>query len=295
MQFCISFINEIMNFLSIAAHLRDWHENCNITMLSSKSTGSKLLGVIRLLKEKVAVVTGAARGLGRAIALALAQRGAQVAVVDLDLAGAQQVVGEIQELAGQAVAVQADVTDQDQVEGIFVTCVQTFGRVDFLINNAGIVLKTSVLDTTLAQWDQIMKVNTRSVFLCCKAVLPFMIAQHSGKIVNIASVAGKRGGGIMGNSSYAASKGAVIAFTKGIAREGAPYGINVNAITPGFSETEMTQSIDPEKREAILKAVPFGRPAKPADIANAVCFLVSEEASFITGEIMDVDGGLMMD
>jgi 3-oxoacyl-[acyl-carrier protein] reductase len=248
-----------------------------------------------MLKEKVAIVTGAARGLGKAIALGLARRGASVVVVDIDLENAKEVASEIQENGSQAVAVKADVTDQDQVDHIFTTAVNTFGRVDILVNNAAIILTAPLLETTLDQWDRIMAVNARSVFLCSKAALKLMMAQRSGKIINIASVAGKRGGGLLGNSSYAASKGAVIAFTKGVAREGAPYAINVNAITPGYSDIGMTKDLEPEKRQALLAGIPLGRTSKPEDIANAVCFLASDEASFITGEIMDVDGGLMMD
>jgi 3-oxoacyl-[acyl-carrier protein] reductase len=248
-----------------------------------------------LLQGKTAIVTGAGRGIGRAVALALAQCGAHVVVVDINPENAHRVAEEICAGGGSAVAVLADVTDRLQVDGIVATATQVFGRVDILVNNAGIVLKSSLLETSLDEWERLMAVNVRSVFLCCKAVFPAMMAQRSGKIVNIASVAGKRGGGIMGNSSYAASKGAVIAFTKGIAREGAPHGINVNAVTPGFTDTEMTRGLDREKTEAIMKSVPLGRAAQPEDIAKAVCFLVSDNAAFITGEIMDVDGGLMMD
>jgi NAD(P)-dependent dehydrogenase (short-subunit alcohol dehydrogenase family) len=248
-----------------------------------------------MFKEKVAVVTGAARGLGKAIALAFARCGASIVVVDIDLEHAREVAEEIQKKGSPAVAVKADVTDEHQVNAIFAAAVDTYGHVDILVNNAGIIPRASLLETSVEVWDRTMAVNTRSVFLCAKAVLPLMMAQRSGKIINIASVAGKRGGGIVGNSTYAASKGAMIALTKGIAREGAPYGINVNAVAPGFSDTDVWDNLEPERKQAVLACVPLGRQATPGDVANAVCFLASEEASFITGEIMDVDGGLMMD
>jgi len=248
-----------------------------------------------LYQNKVAIVTGAGRGLGKAIAIALARRGTHVVVADINWDNAQKVADEIRDSGSQAVAVKTDVTDQGQVENMVAICLKTFGRIDILVNNAGITAPTPLVEITLEEWERMMAVNLRSVFLCSKAVFPTMTSQRSGKIINIASVAGKRGGGILGTSCYAASKGGVIAFTKAIAREGAPYGINVNAIAPGLSDTDMTKDISPEKREALLNMVPLRRAGKPEDVAAAACFLASDEADFITGEIMDVDGGLMMD
>jgi len=248
-----------------------------------------------VLKDKIAIVTGAGQGIGRAIALSLAEHGAHVAVIDINSEAAQRVAAEIQGLGQRAAALTADVADEQQVRAMVDAAVSFFGRIDILVNNAGIVQTGPLTEISAAAWDKVMAVNLKGVFLCCKAVFPIMMAQRSGKIINIASVAGKRGGGLLGNSCYAASKGGVIAFTKALAREGGPYNINVNAVTPALTDTEMTSGLTMEQREAIIKMMPLGRAGRPQDIANAVCFLASDYAAFITGEIMDVDGGLMLD
>jgi NAD(P)-dependent dehydrogenase (short-subunit alcohol dehydrogenase family) len=248
-----------------------------------------------MLKQKVAIVTGAGRGIGKAIALALANHGANIVVCDLNLENAHKVVEEIKAIGTQAMAMQADVTNEDQVNAMVSSCIETFGKVDILVNNAGIIYTLPLGETSAEDWDRVITVNLKSVFLCCKAVFPVMIHQASGKIINIASVAGKRGGGLLGSSSYSAAKGGVIAFTKTIAREGGPYGINVNAITPALTDTDMTAQMDEKIRQSIIKNIPLGRAGRPIDIAKAVVFLASEYADFITGEIMDVDGGFMMD
>jgi NAD(P)-dependent dehydrogenase (short-subunit alcohol dehydrogenase family) len=248
-----------------------------------------------LVENKIAIVTGSGRGIGRAIALELAKQGADVAVSDINAESACAVAREIEVLGRRSLAVATDVADESQVQAMVRQCVEVFGKLDILVNNAGIVSTGTLTEISAEAWDRTMAVNLRSVFLCCKAVFPLMMAQRSGKIVNIASVAGKRGGGLLGNSCYAASKGGVIAFTKGIAREGGPYNINVNAITPALTETVMTSVLSDQQRESIVRAMPLGRAGKPEDIAAAVCFLASDSAAFITGEIMDVDGGLMMD
>jgi len=248
-----------------------------------------------LLTNKVALVTGSGRGIGRAIAVALAKEGAKVVISDLDGDSAARVGDEISALGREALAVQTNVAEEAQVQEMIRRCLDRFGRIDILVNNAGIVSTGPVTELSVETWDRVMAVNLRGCFLCCRAVLPLMMAQRSGKIVNIASVAGKRGGGLLGNSCYAASKGGVIAFTKGIAREAAPYNINVNAVSPALTDTEMTSGLTGKQRESILQSMPLGRAGKPEDIAAAVCFLASDAAAFITGEIMDVDGGLMMD
>ena len=248
-----------------------------------------------MFSHKVAIVTGAGRGIGRAIALVLAKNSAKMTISDIDRENAGKVCAEITAEGGEALAVQTNVADELQVQALVRQCLDRFGRIDILVNNAGIVSVGPVTEITPETWDRVMAVNLRGVFLCCRAVFPFMMAQRSGKIINIASVAGKRGGGLLGNSCYAASKGGVIAFTKGIAREAGPYGINVNAICPALTDTEMTGGLTAKQREAILQSMPLGRAGKPEDIAAAVCFLASDAAAFITGEIMDVDGGLMMD
>ena len=248
-----------------------------------------------MLKGKTAIITGSGRGIGRAIALAMAAQGANIVVNDVNMESADEVVAEIEAMGRQAIAVKADVTAEEQVLAMVEACINRFGKLDILVNNAGIIQTAPVTEIDGKDWDRVMEVNLKGVFLCCKAVLAPMKAQHGGKIVNIASVAGKRGGGLLGNSCYSASKGGVIAFTKSLARESGPFGINVNAITPAFTDTEMTRSIAPDKKEFIIKMLPLGRVGQPDDIAGAVCFLASSMSDYMTGEIMDVDGGLMCD
>ena len=248
-----------------------------------------------MLKGKTAIITGSGRGIGRAIALAMAEQGANIVVNDVNMESAGEVVAEIEAMGRQAIAVKADVTSEEQIKQMIETCINRFGKLDILVNNAGIIQTVPVTEIDGKDWDRVMEVNLKGVFLCCKAALAPMKAQHGGKIINIASVAGKRGGGLLGNSCYSASKGGVIAFTKSLARESGPFGINVNAITPAFTDTEMTRSIAPDKKEFIIKMLPLGRVGQPADIAGAVCFLASSMSDYMTGEIMDVDGGLMCD
>ena len=248
-----------------------------------------------MLKGKTAIITGSGRGIGRAIALAMAAQGANIVVNDVNMESADEVVAEIEAMGRQAIAVKADVTAEEQVLAMVEACINRFGKLDILVNNAGIIQTVPVTEIDGKDWDRVMEVNLKGVFLCCKAALAPMKAQHGGKIINIASVAGKRGGGLLGNSCYSASKGGVIAFTKSLARESGPFGINVNAITPAFTDTEMTRSIAPDKKEFIIKMLPLGRVGQPSDIAGAVCFLASSMSDYMTGEIMDVDGGLMCD
>lgn len=248
-----------------------------------------------MLQNACALVTGAGQGIGKEIALALAREGCAVAVNDLYAERASAVVAAIGAAGGKAVVAEGNVAVGDAVKSMVETTVVQLGKLDILVNNAGMILKTPFWDITEKDWDTIMAVNLKSVFLCCQAAAPYMKAQKSGKIINIASVAGKVGGGLLGNTAYAASKAGVIAVTKGLARELGPYGVNVNAITPALTETDMTKDISSEKRAQIISNIPLGRPGKPEDIANAVLFLASPLASFVNAEIMDVDGGFMRD
>jgi len=216
-------------------------------------------------------------------------------VSDIHFEGACAVALEIEALGRQSLAVCTDVADEHQVEEMVRQTVERFARIDILVNNAGVVSTGPLTEITTEIWDRTLAINLKGVFLCSKSVFPWMVTQRGGRIINIASVAGKRGGGLHGNSCYAASKGGVIAFTKSIAREGGPYNIHVNAITPAFIETEMISGIPPQQLEGMLQALPLGRTGKAGEVAAAVCFLASDAASFMTGEIMDVDGGLMMD
>jgi NAD(P)-dependent dehydrogenase (short-subunit alcohol dehydrogenase family) len=244
---------------------------------------------------QVAVVTGAARGIGFAIAQALGQCGARVAIADLDAAAADTAARQLCELGIDAIGVAVDVADEAQVQAMVAAVEQALGGVDILVNNAGIVSTGPLLEVSAAEWNRVMAIDLTSVFFCAKAVLPGMMQRRAGRIINIASVAGKRGGGLLGNSCYAAAKGGVIALTKGLAREAGPFNITANAITPALTDTDMTRALSPEARARVLADMPLGRAGTPRDIAAAVCFLASGAASFVTGEIMDVDGGYMRD
>ena len=199
------------------------------------------------------------------------------------------------ELGIDAIGVAVDVADEGQVQVMVETIERALGGIDILVNNAGIVSTGPLLDVSAAEWNRVLAIDLTSVFFCAKAVLPGMMARRAGRIINIASVAGKRGGGLLGNSCYAAAKGGVIALTKGLAREAGPFNITANAITPALTDTEMTRALAPEARARVLADMPLGRAGSPRDIAAAVCFLASDAASFVTGEIMDVDGGYMRD
>jgi 3-oxoacyl-[acyl-carrier protein] reductase len=247
------------------------------------------------LTDKVALVTGAGRGIGAAIAVTLAEYGCHVVVNDVaPLDRAQQVARAVEQLGRRALAVDADVSDQAQVQRMVEQAHQTFGRIDILVNNAGIIRRGTLVDHTLDDWEKVLKVNLWGPFYCVKAVVPIMIQQGSGKIINISSIAGKVGD-LASAPSYGASKGALNAFTKALARELAPHGITVNAIAPHAIETEMSQEWPDEKRRQIIASIPLGRLGTPREVAEAVAFLASDGANFITGEILDINGGYLMD
>lgn len=246
------------------------------------------------LKSRVAVVTGAGRGIGRAIATALAREGADIVANDIDLQTAEETVEKIKAMGRRALAIKADVSNKREVNNIVKKTLEAFRKIDILINNAGVFSSTPVENMTEQEWTRIIDVNLRGVFLCSQAVIKPMKAQRSGKIVNLASLAGKVGG-VFAGAGYAASKAGVICLTKSFAKQLAPYGINVNAIAPGVIETDMTRDWPEEVKESFLKQIPLGRFGRPEDIAEAVVFLVSDAANYITGEIMDVNGGYLMD
>jgi 3-oxoacyl-[acyl-carrier protein] reductase len=243
------------------------------------------------LQGKVAIVTGASRGIGRAIALALAAEGASVAVNYANSRGAADaVVVEIQAMGADAIAFQADVSQPDQVTGFVAAVMEKWGRVDVLVNNAGITRDTLLLRMDLAQWQAVIDLNLTGVFLCTKAISKIMLKQRSGRIINIASVSGQMG--LPGQANYSAAKAGVIGFTKSIAKELATRSITVNAIAPGFISTDMTEGLEAEE---ILKAIPLGRYGEPEDIAGMVRFLASDPAAaYITGQTFNVDGGMVM-
>ncbi|MCG8349823.1 MAG: 3-oxoacyl-ACP reductase FabG [Chloroflexales bacterium] len=243
------------------------------------------------LKDKVAIVTGAGQGIGRVTALTFAREGARVAVADINLAAAEKVAAEITDSDGEALAVQIDVSQLESVEAAVAMVLEWGERVDALINNAGITRDARMHKMSEAQWDGVIAVNLKGVWLCSKTVAPLMIAQGGGSIVNASSVVGIHGN--FGQTNYVASKSGVIGMTKTWARELGPSGIRVNAIAPGFTMTEMIQSVPEKVLDTVKERTPLRRLGDPQDIANAYLFLASDESSFITAQIISVDGGLI--
>lgn len=253
------------------------------------------------LKGKVAIVTGAGQGLGKAIALELAKAGADIVAADVRKDTLEEVKREVEGLGRQALAVQMDVSKWEEAQAMAKKAIEKFGRIDILVNNAGISpkgkggIRLGVLDISDEDWDRVMNINVKGVFNCSKAVMPQLISQRSGKIVNMGSIAGLTGGAASPASAhYPVSKAAVICLTKVLARELAPYNVNVNAVAPGRIQTEMAALSSPAANEEARKQTPLGRFGQPIDIARAVVFLVSEAGSFITGETMVIDGGRTM-
>ncbi|HAR61856.1 MAG: beta-ketoacyl-ACP reductase [Candidatus Margulisiibacteriota bacterium] len=244
------------------------------------------------LKGKVAVVTGSGRGIGKSIALKLAKAGADVVISDINLEIAQATASEIESLGVKSIALKSNVANSADVEEFFKEVYTQMGKVDILVNNAGITKDTLIMKMSEDEWDAVISVNLKGVFNCTKAVYRNMMKQRSGKIVNIASVVGITGNA--GQANYSASKAGVIGLTKTTARELASRGVNVNAVAPGFIATDMTDKLSDEVKEAVNKKIPFGEMGTPEDIANAVLFLASEEAKYITGQVLVVDGGMVM-
>ena len=247
---------------------------------------------------RVALVTGAGspRGIGRATALTLAREGADVVISDIDLSGAQKVAEEIRSLGRRSLAIQADVTKEEEVANLVNRVLQEFGRIDILVNNAGITQPKRVLDITSSDWDRLLAVNLKGTFLCSKAVLPAMMKQGYGRIVNLSSVSAKRGGGVFGGAHYSAAKAGILGFAKALAREVASYGITVNSVAPGLVLTDIRGGVeDPEKQKEMSMDIPCKRLGMPEEIGAAIAFLASEEAAYITGEEIDINGGSHMD
>jgi 3-oxoacyl-[acyl-carrier protein] reductase len=244
------------------------------------------------LANQAAVVTGAGRGIGQAIALKLAAAGADIACVDLKLEFCAETVQKVQELGRKAWPFAANVSDAANVEATAEQILTATGKVDILVNNAGITKDGLLMRMSEADWDAVLDINLKGTFLFTKAFSRSFLKQRSGHIVNIASVIGLIGNA--GQCNYGASKAGVIGFTKSAARELASRGITVNAIAPGFIETAMTAKISPEAREALLKQIPLGNLGQPDDVANAVLFLSSPAARYITGQVLPVDGGMAM-
>jgi 3-oxoacyl-[acyl-carrier protein] reductase len=241
---------------------------------------------------QTAIVTGAARGIGRAVALTLAGGGARVVVADRDLAAAQATAASLPD--GRGTAVETDIASEASILRLYDVVARSFGRLDILVNNAGIYKLTPFADISAGEWDQIMTVNLRGTFLMCREAFKVMRGQKSGKIVTIASVAGKTGG-VNAGAHYAASKAAVICLTKSLAGQAAPYRINVNAVSPGPTQTDLTAAWGEATNAALAANIPWKEYAAPQDVADAVAFLASARARYITGEVLDVNGGMLMD
>ncbi|MDD2628673.1 MAG: 3-oxoacyl-[acyl-carrier-protein] reductase [Limnochordia bacterium] len=246
-----------------------------------------------ILTGKVALVTGGARGLGKAIAATFLGEGCKVAICDLDETILQQTVSEFEKDFGQQIkGFRADVTDPASVEQLITDVENTWDSVDILVNNAGITQDSLLLRMTQAQWQKVMDVNLTGVFNCSKAVLRGMIKRRYGRIINISSVVGRMGNA--GQANYAASKAGVIGFTKSLAREVASRGITANAIAPGFIESAMTEQLNEEQKKRLTDQIPMQRTGQAVDVANAVLFFASDLSAYVTGQVLNVDGGLLM-
>jgi len=245
------------------------------------------------LEGKVAVVTGSARGIGRAICLKLARLGADVVVNDVSNEEmALGLVKEIEKMGRKAMFIKADIADVAEARKLMDETVEKFRKIDVLVNNAGITRDNLILRMREEEWDAVLNVNLKGTFNCVQAATKYMIKQRRGVIVNIASIVGMTGNA--GQANYSASKAGVIGLTKTIARELASRGIRANAVAPGFIETDMTRRLSEDIRERLIKQIPLTRLGGPEDVANLVAFLASEESSYITGEIIKVDGGMVM-
>jgi 3-oxoacyl-[acyl-carrier protein] reductase len=244
------------------------------------------------LENKVSLITGAAQGIGRAIALRFAREGSEIAAWDLDGSGLESLGSEIEKTGRKFLGLRVDVSHSVDVKKATENVLDVFSRIDILLNNAGITRDNLIIRMSDSDWDAVMNVNLRGVFNTTRAVSKVMLKQKSGRIVNISSIIGLAGNA--GQSNYAASKGGINSFTKSVAKELASRGITVNAIAPGFIDTRMTQSLPLEARERYVQSIPLRRMGTAEDVADLALFLVSDQASYITGETVRVDGGLAM-
>ncbi|HZS49422.1 MAG TPA: 3-oxoacyl-[acyl-carrier-protein] reductase [Bryobacterales bacterium] len=244
------------------------------------------------MQNRVAFITGASQGIGRACALALARRGARVIAAARQQDKLEQVVTEICNAGGRAAAVPLDVTSGESVASAFRQAEALFGRIEILVNNAGVTRDGLVMRMKRENWDAVLNTNLTGSFLCIQQVLPGMVRARWGRIINISSVVGETGN--PGQANYVAAKAGLIGLTKAVAQEVASRGITVNAVAPGFIDTAMTAALEPAARERLLPLIPLGRMGTDMDVAHAVCFLASDEAGYITGHVLDVNGGLRM-
>ena len=239
---------------------------------------------------KVALVTGGGRGIGRAITLKLASAGAIVVVNDLSLPGAQAVVEEIKAQGGDGLSIVADVSSTAEVGRMIDTAIAAYRHIDILVNNASITRDQILLRMTDNEWDDVLNIDLRSVFLCTRAVLKHMLKERKGRIVSIASIVGLMGNA--GQANYAAAKAGIVGFTRSVAKEVAARGITANAVAPGFIETDMTAKLSEKQKQDLMSRVPLGYLGTPQDVAETVAFLASDEARYITGQVITIDGGM---
>jgi 3-oxoacyl-[acyl-carrier protein] reductase len=244
------------------------------------------------LEGRVALVTGASQGIGHACALALAREGATIAVAARNQQKLDQVAGQIAAAGGKAAAYVIDVADEEQVKSGIKSALAQLGKIDILVNNAGITRDQLVMRMKRADWDAVLNTNLTSAYLCIQQVIGSMLKQRWGRIINVTSVFGQMGQA--GQANYAASKAGLIGLTMAMAREVASRNITCNAVAPGFIETSMTAALSEEFRQSAVKTIPLGRVGSPVDVAGAVCFLASDDASYITGHVLNVNGGLLM-
>ena len=244
------------------------------------------------LSTRVAIVTGSGQGIGREVALKLAEQGANIVVTDVNIASANEVAAEIKAMNVRSMVIQANVAAHEEVANLVSQTLSAFERIDILVNNAGITRDGLILRMSEADWDQVLSINLKGAFLCTQAVLRHMMKQRWGRIINIASVVGLMGNA--GQANYAASKAGIIGLTKSTAREVASRGITANAIAPGFIDTGMTSRLSENIQQEYLKQIPIGYLGTPKDVAHAAAFLASEESHYITGQVLNVDGGMVM-
>lgn len=249
------------------------------------------------LTDKVAIVTGCGspRGIGRDIALTLSSQGAKIVVADVNEEGIAGTVKDIQENGGEALGVKLDVTSKQSVDAMIEKTMSEYGRIDILVNNAGISQKVTIEDMTYEDIERIFKVNMYGLFLCSQAVIEPMRKNGQGRIINLSSVSAKRGGGVFGGAHYSASKAAVLGFSKNMAREVANDGITVNSVAPGLVDTDIWKSMDEASAKKVIDGIPLARPGTTSEVASTIAFLASDEASYITGEDIDINGGSHMD
>ncbi len=249
-------------------------------------------------QDKVAIVTGGAGGIGESVARTLAQRGVQVVIADLRPEAAEEAATRLQSEGLTARSAAVDISNEASVAAMVGTVLGWWGRIDILINNAGVESSRPFLEIGLEEYERVMRINTTGAWICCQAVIPVMLRQKGGSIVNVSSVAGQRGGGLLGTAAYSTSKGAVIALTKALAREFGKSGIRVNAVAPSMTMTDFVQRqlkrLEPGTQDRVIAMTPLGRTGQPQEIASVIAFLASDDASFVTGHTYNVDGGTAM-